>query len=157
MSLTKKQKRFAYEFSVDHNATQAAIRAGYAEGTARQQGYRLVKMVAVKQLISRLDLEKRADLSVSGQQELERLEYMYEHSAQLQPRIWKGKPVTWTDEADKTHMVMEMRSPVTAVKALELKLRLEGLLERRRSSVEVTETIVYTLALDRDLSEGVEE
>ncbi len=78
----------------------------------------MVRMVAVKQLISRLDLEKRAVLSISGQQELERLEYMYEQSAELQPRIWKGKPVTWTDEAGEAHMVMEMRSPVTAVKAL---------------------------------------
>ena len=91
MSLTKKQKRFAHEFSVDHNATQAAIRAGYAEGTARQQGYRLVKMVAVKQLISRLDLEKRADLRIDGQQELERLEYMCGADALLRLEPIRGR------------------------------------------------------------------
>lgn len=35
MSLTDKQKRFCEEYLVDLNATQAAIRAGYSEKTAR--------------------------------------------------------------------------------------------------------------------------
>ena len=34
--LTNKQARFVEEYLVDLNATQAAIRAGYAEGSARQ-------------------------------------------------------------------------------------------------------------------------
>ena len=38
MSLTPKQQRFVEEYLVDLNATQAAIRAGYSETTARQQG-----------------------------------------------------------------------------------------------------------------------
>lgn len=36
--MTEKQKRFADEYLVDLNATQAAIRAGYSENTARQIG-----------------------------------------------------------------------------------------------------------------------
>lgn len=36
--LTDKQKRFIDEYVVDYNATQAAIRAGYSEKTARTQG-----------------------------------------------------------------------------------------------------------------------
>lgn len=36
--LTEKQKRFVEEYLVDLNATQAAIRAGYAEKTARSIG-----------------------------------------------------------------------------------------------------------------------
>jgi len=38
MSLTPKQARFVEEYLVDLNATQAAIRAGYSENTARQIG-----------------------------------------------------------------------------------------------------------------------
>jgi len=38
MSLTDKQQRFVAEYLVDLNATQAAIRAGYSEKTARQVG-----------------------------------------------------------------------------------------------------------------------
>lgn len=36
--LTEKQKRFVEEYLVDLNATQAAIRAGYSQDTARQMG-----------------------------------------------------------------------------------------------------------------------
>lgn len=38
MALTEKQKRFVAEYLVDLNATQAAIRAGYSEKTARSVG-----------------------------------------------------------------------------------------------------------------------
>lgn len=36
--MTDKQKRFCEEYLIDLNATQAAIRAGYSENTARQVG-----------------------------------------------------------------------------------------------------------------------
>lgn len=35
--LTDKQARFCEEYLIDLNATQAAIRAGYSEKTAREQ------------------------------------------------------------------------------------------------------------------------
>lgn len=38
MALTHKQQRFVDEYLVDLNATQAAIRAGYSQKTARQIG-----------------------------------------------------------------------------------------------------------------------
>ena len=46
--MTGEQKRFAEEYLVDCNATQAAIRAGYSEKTAYSQGERLLKNVEVK-------------------------------------------------------------------------------------------------------------
>ena len=49
--MTGKQKRFAEEYLVDCNATQAAIRAGYSEKTAYSQGERLLKNVEVKNWI----------------------------------------------------------------------------------------------------------
>jgi phage terminase small subunit len=45
--LTIKQEKFAQEYLVDCNATQAAIRAGYSEDTAEQQGCRLLRNVKV--------------------------------------------------------------------------------------------------------------
>ena len=47
MTLTPKQQRFVDEYTIDSNATQAAIRAGYSERTARQQGARLVTNVDI--------------------------------------------------------------------------------------------------------------
>lgn len=47
MALTAKQERFVAEYLIDLNATQAAIRAGYSEKTADQQGSRLLANVKV--------------------------------------------------------------------------------------------------------------
>lgn len=43
MKLNEKQKRFADEFLIDLNATQAAIRAGYAKASAHSQASDLLK------------------------------------------------------------------------------------------------------------------
>lgn len=52
MGLTPKQQRFVAEYAVDLNATQAAIRAGYSEHTAKQQGSRLLSNVDVRRALS---------------------------------------------------------------------------------------------------------
>lgn len=49
--MNKRQKRFADEYLVDCNATQAAIRAGYSEKTAYSQGQRMLKNVEVQSYI----------------------------------------------------------------------------------------------------------
>ena len=48
---TTKQQRFIDEYLIDFNATQAAIRAGYSEDTAKQQGSRLLSNVDVRAAI----------------------------------------------------------------------------------------------------------
>lgn len=54
MKLTAKQKRFCEEYIIDCNATQAAIRAGYSEKTANEQGTRLLAKVSVQKYIKEL-------------------------------------------------------------------------------------------------------
>lgn len=51
--LNDKQKRFAKEYNVDLNATQAAIRAGYSEKTARSIGQRLLTNVDIQAAIQK--------------------------------------------------------------------------------------------------------
>jgi len=53
VSLTAKQERFVAEYLVDLNATQAAIRAGYSEKTATEQGSRLLTNVKVQEAIAK--------------------------------------------------------------------------------------------------------
>lgn len=50
--LTPKQQRFVDEYLIDLNATQAAIRAGYSEKTAEQQGYQLLQIPSVSAAIA---------------------------------------------------------------------------------------------------------
>ena len=57
--LNEKQKRFAAEYIIDLNATQAAIRAGYSESTAGQQAHELLKNLEIAQLIQKA-MDKRA-------------------------------------------------------------------------------------------------
>lgn len=52
MVITPKQQRFVDEYLVDLNATQAAIRAGYSERTARSQGQRLLTDAAIADAIT---------------------------------------------------------------------------------------------------------
>ena len=53
LTLTDQQIAFCVEYVLDLNATQAAIRAGYSEKTARQQGSRLLSNVNVQDEIQR--------------------------------------------------------------------------------------------------------
>lgn len=50
--LNARRRRFAEEYLVDRNATQAAIRAGYSAKTAGQQGHDLLKKPEIQVLIS---------------------------------------------------------------------------------------------------------
>lgn len=67
--LTRKQQRFADEYLVDANATQAAIRAGYSEKTAYSQGQRLLKNVEVKKYIEE-QLERIHNEKIANAQEV---------------------------------------------------------------------------------------
>ncbi|WP_298966159.1 terminase small subunit [uncultured Roseibium sp.] len=58
MALTDKQARFIEEYLVDLNATQAAIRAGYSEKTANEQGSRLLANVKVSDAIAEAQKER---------------------------------------------------------------------------------------------------
>lgn len=60
MPLTARQRRFAEEYALDLNATQAAIRAGYSRPSAHNQGGRLMRNDAVRDEIARLQAERSA-------------------------------------------------------------------------------------------------
>ena len=51
--LTPKQIRFVEEYIIDMNATQAAVRAGYSEQTARKQGARMLTKADIQAEIQR--------------------------------------------------------------------------------------------------------
>lgn len=72
--ISAKNELFAREYLVDLNATRAAMRAGYSEKTARQQGQRLLSNAAIAELIAKLKgerVEKTGDLATRVLRELE--------------------------------------------------------------------------------------
>ncbi len=150
--MTPKQDRFAREYMVDHNATKAAIRAGYAVKTANVKGSQLLAKVEVKQLVAKLTGELNDDLGVTAREAMTMAMHLWKVSIEEQPKIWKGKPVTWITEYNEVKTVSEIRSPAGASKALELIFRKAGL-DVARTTVEHSGDVVYTLKLDRVLGE----
>ena len=51
--MTPKQARFVREYLIDLNATQAAIRCGYSERTAKQQGSRLLTNADIAEAVAK--------------------------------------------------------------------------------------------------------
>lgn len=72
-NLTKKQQVFVAEYIVDQNATKAAIRAGYSEKTAEQQGSRLLGNVKVSAEVDRNLGKKLEKLDITAEKVLREL------------------------------------------------------------------------------------
>jgi phage terminase small subunit len=58
--LTNKQEAFCQEYIIDLNATQAAIRAGYSEKTAKEQGCQNLTKLNVQERVQEL-LDQRTE------------------------------------------------------------------------------------------------
>lgn len=70
---TDQQLRFAQEYIIDLNATQAAIRAGYSAKTASEQASRLLGKVKVQDEIARLKQERSERTQIDADWVLSRL------------------------------------------------------------------------------------
>ena len=127
----RKHRRFAEEYSVDHNGAAAAVRAGYALSRAKQTAYRLLQKPDVVQHVARLDAEKGAELGVSARLVVERAEHFIEGA-----------------------MAGEYPGNV-GIRALELEVKLLGLTERPAPAE--SEAVVYRLNFERDLAAEAEE
>lgn len=73
MAMTVKRHRFVAEYLKDLNATQAAIRAGYAKKGAKDQAYQLMQQPEVAQAIEQAMGERNKRLQVDADYVLRRL------------------------------------------------------------------------------------
>lgn len=73
MALSEKQQRFVAEYTVDFNATAAAIRAGYSEKTAAQMGYKLLKMQEIQEAVQQEFANRQNRTHITGDQVVEEL------------------------------------------------------------------------------------
>lgn len=72
-NLTPKQQRFVEEYLIDLNATQAAIRAGYSEKTANEQGSRLLANVSISEAIAEAQAKRSERTKIDADYVLQRL------------------------------------------------------------------------------------
>lgn len=71
--MTPKHKAFVREYLLDPNATQAAIRAGYSEKTARQQGQRLLTNVNILAAINAAQAKRAERTQIDADYVLRRI------------------------------------------------------------------------------------
>lgn len=94
MPLTAKQQRFVDEYLVDLNATQAAMRAGYSEKTAEQQGYQLLQKTSVAAEIQAAKDRRSERTGITSDYVLATITETIERCKQAKPVInRKGEPV----------------------------------------------------------------
>ena len=92
-TLNPKQELFCREYLVDLNATQAAIRAGYSQQTAKQIGQRLLKTTKVNNTIQELQVDKIEKLDISANYIISNLKAIADRCMQAEPVIGKdGNP-----------------------------------------------------------------
>ena len=124
--LTEKQKRFVYEYLIDLNATQAAIRAGYSPKTAYSMGQRLLKKVEIQAAIQEAMSERQKRTEITQDKVLEEI----------------GK-VAFHDAADHSESDLKYSNKLKALELLgkhlgmfEDKLRVSGSTEADRSRLD---------------------
>jgi len=66
MSLNRKQQRFVDEYLIDLNATQAAIRAGYSEDTARAIGAENLTKPAISAALAEAMDQRASELAIDA-------------------------------------------------------------------------------------------
>lgn len=111
--LTDKQARFIEEYLVDLNATQAAIRAGYAPKDADVQGPRLLGNVGVATAIAVAKAERSRRIGLTADRVIEELAVVA--FARMGEYVtWGPNGVTLVDsDTVDTRAVAEVRETVT--------------------------------------------
>lgn len=95
MALNEKQKRFCEEYLIDLNATQAAIRAGYSEKTAKQIASENLSKPDLQDYISELRKEQAEKTKIDIQWVLNRFK-------DISNRCMTQEPVMVWDDGKKT-------------------------------------------------------
>lgn len=83
--LNAKQEMFCREYLIDLNATQAAIRAGYSERTAKSQGSRLLTNADILARVKELKDKRAEELELDAYWVLKRLKDISDRSMQAEP------------------------------------------------------------------------
>lgn len=115
--LTKKQQMFVEEYLIDLNATQAAIRAGYSERSARKIGHQNLSKPNIAEAI-REHMEKRSErVEVTADMVLDQLAKIAFHDVK-DVLSWgmeeshAGFEERWVNGKLEKHEVKEMRMKV---------------------------------------------
>lgn len=114
--LTDKQKRFCDEYLIDLNATQAAIRAGYSERTARKIGQENLTKPDIRQYIDQRMAEKESALIACQDEVLKYLTSVMRGESQSTEIVVEG----FGDGVSEAREIQKRPSEKDRLKAAEL-------------------------------------
>ncbi|PVY43263.1 terminase small subunit [Pontibacter virosus] len=111
--MTAKQQRFCLEYLKDSNATAAAIRAGFSEKTAMEQGYQLLQKTSVQEEIQRLQKQVADETGVQVKHLVSELAKIAFASLPdlLDPTTNELKPLNQLTEAQRAGIQEIMQTP----------------------------------------------
>lgn len=99
--LSPQHKKFVQEWTVDMNATRAAIAAGYSEKTAAQQASRLMRRTDIRRYRDALMAEAFEDLGVTRHSIASRVWEIYERCMQKKPVLeWNSTAREWIESGE---------------------------------------------------------
>lgn len=120
MALTDKQETFCREYLIDLNATQAAIRAGYSENTAQEQGSQNLSKLIIQKRIAELKAERNGRLQIDADYVLQQAVKLHERCMQeVRPKMTGGVQKMEVNEDNDLIAYYEFNAS-GAAKALEL-------------------------------------
>ncbi len=90
--LTDKQEMFCKEYIIDLNATQAAIRAGYSEKTANEQGCQNLAKLSIQERIAELKEDREKRLVIDADWVLQQAVKVHMMCMQAEPVMVSGEP-----------------------------------------------------------------
>lgn len=142
MSLTPKQELFCQHYLLDLNATRAAIRAGYSEATAQEQGSRLLSRVMVSTRVHELIQARSERLRVDADWVLRQLIAVVERCAVPQQQtVMTGAGLVQVTDPATGEGVFEFDA-IGATRALELLGKHVGLFERHNNKQQRTKVVL---------------
>jgi len=144
--LTAKQQRFCDEYLIDLNATQAAIRAGYSEQSARQMGTQNMSKPSIKNYIENRMEEKEKDLIADQDEVLRYLTSVLRGESQSTEIVVEGKG----EGRSEARTIQKEPSEKDRLKAAELLGKRYGIYTE---NVDVNGTIPVVIAGDDELAD----
>jgi len=145
--MTPKQHKFALEYLVDCNATQAAKRAGYSERTAPQQGGRLLKKAQVAEVIRAAQSKAAADAEVT-------LDWLISELRENHRIALDGAPAMDRYGNPTGHVVRQIAA---SNKSLELLAKLTGHMVERRENTQKSLNDLNEAELRSELAKEMEK
>lgn len=136
MRLTPKQELFVKEYLIDLNATQAALRAGYSEKTARQIGQENLSKPAIMQEIQK-NMNVRAErVEISADRVLQELGAIAFHDVNDVVYVDTRDYISgWKEVKKETETEPEVKEPILDVAQMVIVKDLSELTPLQRKSI----------------------